>query len=276
MVNHSSEWLLTQASPAPKNPTLSSSPGSSESVWMYGTIGLTVLLVGVVVFSKIRLSKMSRALKFEEFKNQDLNKKMKLALVTIKKMETNPDLVHSREFNLDYLRMRMDEEVFHYVLVNQIKMKVRQLITVALLPSTEKNIVGVANTGRQIEQMFDVTYEIEHNGQFKKRVLFRVEIKLTKLPTELANNTVSDIITCIENFLCPPESSNWQPSIQGRVVSISWDQKAKPTPLLVLEQSEEGVNVTMKSKQWRSASSNNSNRESAKAGQDTGNDLEYT
>jgi hypothetical protein len=28
---------------------------------------------------------------------------------------------------------------------------------------------------------------------------------------------------------------------------MSWDQKAKPTPLLVLEQSEEGVNVSFRS-----------------------------
>jgi hypothetical protein len=30
-------------------------------------------------------------------------------------------------------------------------------------------------------------------------------------------------------------------------VLISWDQKAKPTPLLVLEQSEEGVNISFRS-----------------------------
>ena len=34
--------------------------------------------------------------------------------------------------------------------------------------------------------------------------------------------------------------------IQGRIVHIEWDQKAKPTPMLVLEQSNEGVNVTFR------------------------------
>ena len=40
---------------------------------------------------------------------------------------------------------------------------------------------------------------------------------------------------------------------------ISWDQKARPTPLLVLEQSEEGVNVTMKNKNWGSDSKKSGN-----------------
>ena len=33
------------------------------------------------------------------------------------------------------------------------------------------------------------------------------------------------------------EESHWQPTIQGRIAYMHWDQKAKPTPLLVIEQS---------------------------------------
>jgi hypothetical protein len=68
-----------------------------------------------------------------------------------------------------------------------------------------------------------------------------------KLPTQATSATISQIIECIETYLSPmDDEDNWQPTIQGRVVYMHWDQKAKPTPLLVLEQSNEGVNVTFR------------------------------
>jgi hypothetical protein len=68
-----------------------------------------------------------------------------------------------------------------------------------------------------------------------------------KLPTQATSATISQIIDCIETYLSPTEDEDtWQPTIQGRVAHMHWDQKAKPTPLLVLEQSNEGVNVTFR------------------------------
>ncbi|EAZ89443.1 hypothetical protein [Crocosphaera chwakensis] len=144
--------------------------------------------------------------------------------------------------------MRMDEEVFHYVIVNQIKMKVTQLIGAILRPSTDKVQAGVIAGGRNIDESFDVTYEVEtQEGQWNKGVLFRIAIRLMKLPTQSSASTVSQIIECIENFLSPMNTNeNWQPAIQGQIVLISWDQKAKPTPLMVIEQSEEGLNLAQK------------------------------
>jgi hypothetical protein len=210
------------------------------------------LIVALLVQTQ-KMKKMAKEVEFEQFKNKDLKKKLKLALHTIKKMESNPDLVHSRAFNLDYLRMRMDEEVFHYVIVNQIKIKVTQLIGEALRPSTAKNAVGIVAGGRQVSETFDVTYEVEtQENKWNKGILFRISIKLTKLPAQTSSATVNEIIECIENFLsASSDHENWQPAIHGHVVLMSWDQKAKPTPLLVLEQSEEGVNVSLRSNPLR-------------------------
>lgn len=216
---------------------------------MITTILLFLALVGGAAYTKIKIyDKLTKELKFERYKAQDLQKRMKLSLKTIHKMETNPDLIHSREFNLDYLRLRMDEEVFHYAIVNQIKIRVKQLISVALRPNTTTHQVGIANTsGRQVDETFDVTYETETRGKRTKRVLFRTQIKLTKLPTQSTSTTINQIIQCIETFLSPNEDhDNWQPTIQGRVVIMDWDQKAKPTPLLVLAQSGDGVNVSFR------------------------------
>jgi hypothetical protein len=245
----SNQLIISQA-PSPSPADSNGQASGANQIWMYGTFVLLVALVGLAIYGKLEIDKREKTIKFEQFKNKDLQKKIKLALTTIKKMEKNPDLVHSRDFNLDYLRMRMDEEMFHYGIVNQIKVKVKQVIGVALRPSTASTAtVGVANTsGRQVDETFDVTYETESQGKRTKGVLFRVQIKLTKLPTQATSSTIQQIIDCIETYLSPDEEhENWQPSIQGRVAIMQWDQKAKPTPLLVLEQSSEGANVTYRS-----------------------------
>jgi hypothetical protein len=240
--------VKSQPSSSPVSPPESSPSGQ---IWMYVSISLALILIGLAVYGKLKFDDMSKKLKYEQFKITDLQKKLKLALNTIRKMESNPDLVHSREFNLDYLRMRMDEEVFHFAVVNQIKIKVKQLISVALRPNQgTQTAVGIASTaGRQVDEIFDVMYETESGGKRTLRVLFRIQIRLMKLPTQATSATISQIIDCIETFLSPEDDQDsWQPTIQGRIVLIRWDQKAKPTPLLVLQQSSEGVNVTLKPK----------------------------
>jgi hypothetical protein len=225
------------------------STGNPGQIWMFSSAGLLVLLIGLLAYGKYYMDTTAKKMKAEQYKKNDLEKKLKLALNTIRKMETNPDLVHSREFNLDYLRLRMDEEVFHFAIVNQIKIKVKDLISVALRPGSSQVAVGIAGTGRQVDETFDVVYDTESEGKRVKRVLFRIQIKLMKLPTQSTSATISQIIDCIETFLSPSEDhETWQPTIQGRIVTIRWDQKAKPTPLLVMEQTSEGVNVTLKVK----------------------------
>ncbi|MEZ2237266.1 hypothetical protein [Microcoleus sp.] len=242
------EPRLAVASPKPKQ----AKPGGlpSDQILMGASGLLLLLLVGLAVFSKIKLDGLSKKLTFEEFRNRELQKKYKMALETMSKMEKNPDLIHSRDFNLDYLRMRMAEEVFHFAIVNQIKVKVKEKISIALRP-TQGSVgdkSGNAGSGRQVDSMFDIEYETGDPAvKIEKRVLFRIQIKLMKLPTQATSATINQIIDCLETYLSPSDDhDSWQPTIQGRIVHIEWDQKAKPTPMLVLEQSNEGVNVTFR------------------------------
>ncbi|MBD2629851.1 hypothetical protein [Trichormus variabilis] len=216
---------------------------------MVASGGLLLVLIAVIVYGKILVRQYEKKVKFEKFRTRELEKKLKLALETIRKMETNPDLVHSRDFNLDYLRMRMSEEVFHFGIVNQVKLKIKDRISLALRPNqSQQGQVGIAsNTGRQVDEIFDVEHETGISPNIVKRVLFRIQIRLMKLPTQATSATISQIMDCIETYLSPREDDDtWQPTIQGRIVYMHWDQKAKPTPLLVLEQSNEGVNVTFR------------------------------
>ncbi len=247
-------WLAqTSSSKLVKSKPLTTEPtkapeSDSAHIWMLTSGGLMVLLVGLGVLSKISMDRLAKQLKFETFKNRELQKKLKYAVETIGKMERNPDLIHSREFNLDYLRMRMDEEVFHFAILNQIKIKVKDKISMALRPGqANMGEIGIASTGRQIDETFDVEYEPGDMPRGTKRVLFRVEIKIFKLPTQPTSVTINQIIDCMETFLSPTsEHDTWQPTIQGRIANMHWDQKAKPTPLLVLEQTQEGSNVTFR------------------------------
>lgn len=242
--------IAQQATP----PITEENAGSGSTLWMVLTLVFFLSTVGMFGYGKMLTEKHEKALKLDQYKIRDLKKKLKLALTTIKKMETNPDLVHSRDFNLDYLRMRMEEGMFHGAIVNQMKIRIKQIISVALRPSTaDTATVGIATSGRQVDETFDLHYETDDGqGKQAKGVLFRVHIKLTKLPTQSSSSTVDQIIDCIETFLNPGEGhENWQPTVQGRVAILEWDQKAKPTPLLVLRQSEEGGNVSFRTQTAR-------------------------
>ncbi|ERT09913.1 hypothetical protein M595_0232 [Lyngbya aestuarii BL J] len=241
------ETQLAQASPA--DPSATQSPSiTPEMIWMGASGILLLILIVFSILFKLKTQDLDKQLRMEQFRNKELQKKYKLAVGTISKMEKNPDLIHSREFNLDYLRMRMAEDVFHYAIIVQIKMKVKQKIALALRPTQaavgEKSNAG---TGRQVDSTFDVEYETGQGNVSKKRILFRIQIRLMKLPTQATSTTINQIIDCLETYLSPSDDrENWQPTIQGRIVQIQWDQKAKPTPLLVLEQSNDGMNVTFK------------------------------
>ncbi len=219
-------------------------------LWMIGTgLGMIALLL-VSFHSRRQIRRLTQQLQRERYLNQDLRKKMKMALQTLSKMERNPDLIHSREFNLDYLRLRMEEEFFHAVIVNQLKAKVKQRITTALRPSPSPlGMVGLGGRARMVDEIFDVEYKLNDNPAANQRVLFRIQIKLAKLPTQTTSATIKELISCIENFMDSSlEDSHWQPTIQGRIAHIHWDQKAKPTPLLVVEQSNDGATITFRSK----------------------------
>ncbi|MBE9064672.1 hypothetical protein [cf. Phormidesmis sp. LEGE 11477] len=246
-----SQLGLTTLAQAPASPSASS---RATNPWMYSTGGLFLLLVGLGVYSYLQERKLQKQLKFESYKNKELQKRVKLSLSTISKMERNPDLIHSRDFNLDYLRMRMEEKQFNFAIVNQLKVKVKQRISEALRPQqANTGMVGIASTApRNVDQIFDVEYISPTDPEKRKRVLFRIQIQLTKLPAQTTSSTVEDIVKCIEDFLNPQDDGGfWQPTLQGRIANMKWDQKAKPTPLLLLQQTNEGVNVTFRTKKNR-------------------------
>ena len=239
----------------------------ASPIWAVGSLGLLISLIGVIIYSKWQYKKFQKAMRYEQNKVENLEKRLHTALATIREWEENPDLINSRDCNLDYIRMRMQEPDFRNVLVNQAKVKVKHFVSTAMRIKLSQNAGGkvASRSGFHIDETFDVTYETEARRKRSKdnrRVLFRIQIKLMKLPTQSTSSTINQIVECVEMFLSPTERrnhwdakpvgndrrSNWQPTIQGHIVSMSWNQQAKPTPLLLLEQNSSGVNVSFNSK----------------------------
>ncbi|WP_036478197.1 hypothetical protein [Myxosarcina sp. GI1] len=248
--SHQQQWIVAQNSSdrqiIPLKPELLSHP-----FWAFSSLGLIVGLVGLFVYSRWKNRKMVAAIAYEQRKIESLEKRLNTALATIRKWEENPDLVHSRDCNLDYIRMRMQEPTFHGALTNQAKVKVKQFISTALRINLSKNAGGgvASRHGFKIDEIFDITYETDIQGKRRRRVLFRIQVKLMKLPTQSTSSTVNQIVECVETFLSPiDDRDNWQPTIQGHIVSMSWNQMAKPTPLLLIEQHTGGANVNFRTK----------------------------
>lgn len=210
-----------------------------------GLLGILLLsAIGASAYQYWQLRQTRQQLKIEKLKNYDVAKKFKLALHTIDEHEHNPDLIHSREFNLDYLSMRMEEPHFCEIILAQIKVNLRQKVAPALMP-TEDDSGHV----RKVDVIFDVSFQPEHHDDSQIRTLFRIHVKLAKIPTHGSQSILKDLIAGLENFVSASEENrNWQPTIQGKLAVISWDQTAKPTPLLVIEQTNEGSNVLLRNK----------------------------
>src|SRR5690242_14298224 len=92
------EPVLAQASIKPQEASSSSASATAPDsqafgqAWMYVSIVLILIMLGLLVYGKIKFDEMGKKLKFEQYKTTDLQKKLKLALNTIRKMEGNPDL----------------------------------------------------------------------------------------------------------------------------------------------------------------------------------------
>jgi hypothetical protein len=240
--------LVVAVPPKPADNWLNSLEQNLKPLQNTGGVSLLVVLLctamGATAYYFWQSRQTKYQLKIERVKLQDLTKKLKLALHTIDEHEHNPDLISSREFNLDYLSMRMEEPYFCQVILAQIKVNLRQKVAPALMPSEEDS-----GNARKIDVVFDVSYKPEHHDDSQIRILFRINVRLSKIPSHGSQGILKDLALGLENFVSASEDNrNWQPTIQGKLAKISWDQSAKPTPLLVIEQTNEGSNVLLRNK----------------------------
>ena len=164
-------------------------------------------------------------MQYEQVKVASLEKRLNTALAIIRQREENPDLINFRDCNLDYIRMRMQEPVFRNVLVNQAKVKVKQFISTAMRINLSQNVSGSigSKNGFNIDKTFDISYDRDSQGKSIRRILFHIQVKLTKLPTQSTSTTINQIVECVEMFLSPTQRRNkWSSSSQESNRHKSW------------------------------------------------------
>ncbi len=86
---------LAQTSGKPKKASqeVPASNPQTPTLLLVTSGGLALVVIALIVYSKLQMDKLEKKIKFEQFRARELEKKFKLALETIRKMETNPDLV---------------------------------------------------------------------------------------------------------------------------------------------------------------------------------------
>lgn len=141
--------------------------------------------------------------------------------------------------------MSVSHDVSYDFIFHQVKMKVKQFIAPALRPSTEQLQAGIERVNRQLNESFDVTHEIKMpNGRVKQETLLRVQIKLTKYPSQLSSKIVNEIVDCLRVALNSSNPSQIAlPTIQNQKVRASWHQPLNSAPLLLLEEMAESYHA---------------------------------
>lgn len=212
------------------------------SPWIVGAVGLGFVLLILGVVAKIKFNQKQQAIAKLQQSNHQLQEELSTARQELEASKQNPDLSSAHSILLDYVRMRMDEEVFHYVVINQIRTGITESIGASLRRTEEipEESRSSASPNLQIDQIFDITYDIEiAEGKWSSGVLFRLDLKLNKLPTQSSSNTVNQMLECIEVFLSHSiQHPRWTSDLQGRLITLAWDEKTKLIPLLCLEQLE--------------------------------------
>ncbi len=216
----------------------------SPCLWSNVVLGLSLLVTGA--FCKCKLTRLQALLELQAKTNQSLNEQLTQAIALTNNREQEKDLIDARNFNLDYTRMRMDEEVFHYVVMNQIKTKITEMINKAVKPQTDIQEENLENP-QGINKLFEVYYDVEApEGKWKKGVLFRIQIRLAKLPTQSTAKIINELVENIEGFLTRTnQQSLWESTIHDTDISLIWDESAKPVPLIILEQSPQNNIISL-------------------------------
>ncbi|MEB3250303.1 MAG: hypothetical protein VKK07_13270 [Merismopediaceae bacterium] len=214
----------------------SSRPASLDapSPLLLGSVGLSAFLLLCCLWQQWRLLQQRRAIATLQRVNQSLEAEKQSIEHQYEQEQNRTDLKDAYNLSLDYLRMRMDEEVFHYNVMNQIRNSISEMIAVSLRAETpeEGNLY--------LAQTLNITYDFEtYEGEWRPAVLFRLKVRLSQFPLQSTSSTINQLLECIKVFVShSTQQPSWQADLQGCAINISWDESQKPIPLLCLEQGE--------------------------------------
>ncbi|WP_353671970.1 hypothetical protein [Synechocystis sp. LKSZ1] len=202
------------------------------TTWMYGAGCLAGLLLFIGLLAHWRLRYLRQQWQRELHQGQKWADQYHRTLAKLQSWEQNPDLRSARHFTLAYLRMRLDEENFHYAVIHQMRQQLTRLVQQALQYPTEPSTPTLL-----VDATCPIYAEVEAlNGQWQREILLRLQMQLSYLPTQSSSVTVEQIITTIITFLDDTSPSLGEDRASSLGLHLHWDELAYPIPTLVVTQ----------------------------------------
>lgn len=171
--------------------------------------------------------------KIKQLRHQNLEQEEKLQQTksTLQDYLNSPDLKASKILALDYLRMRLDEEVFRYQIIHQIEDKLSRLLS-QLVNAPPQD--GVASNPILQDCILDIEYDLEGlEEKWHKSTVLRLHVQLRKLPIQSTSNTVKQMVEAITLFANHPQGkAEWKTPLQQQWLVLRWEASNHPLPLL--------------------------------------------
>ncbi|MEB3160016.1 MAG: hypothetical protein VKL20_01005 [Synechocystis sp.] len=218
----------------PLDKTVSGVTNEHEAPFLSSGFALTIVLLLVSILTGwqwFRSQKKIKQLQQETTKQaDDLNQ----TLITLQEHFNSPDLKGAKILALDYLRMRLDEEVFRYQIIHQVQEQLTALISQLVKstfpePPNPKQIL--------VDRLIEIEYDLEGlEGKWYRCTVLRIHVQLRKLPLQSSSNTIKQMVEAVTLFLNNPQGqSEWKTPLQEQWLALRWESSNQPLPLLNLQ-----------------------------------------
>ncbi|MGA1623494.1 MAG: hypothetical protein ACO36E_12325 [Synechocystis sp.] len=140
----------------------------------------------------------------------------------------------SKILALDYLRMRLDEEVFHYQIIHQVEEKLTELVG-----SLVKSPLPEGGTTKQIllDRLIEIEYDLEGlEGKWYRCTVLQIHVQLRTLPIQSSSNTIKQMLEAVTLFITHPQGkAESKMPLQEQWLKLRWESSNQPLPLLNLQ-----------------------------------------
>ena len=236
MRNFSSSLIAQSQSIPPDRPTSDSSVSANvdgSTIPISGLVLVAILSLGSVL-SGWRCLRSQQRIKQLQQEQATQTEKLDQTLLTLQDHLNNPDLKGAKVLALDYLRMRLDEEVFRYQIIHQVQEQLTDLITQLV-----KSSLPEFPPSKQIllDRLIEIEYDLEGlEGKWYRCTVLRIHVQLQKLPLQSSSNTIKQMVEAITFFLNHPQGqSEWKTPLQEQWLALRWESSNQPLPLLNLQ-----------------------------------------
>jgi len=198
----------------------------------YGLLGVILLLTSTLTgWQWFRSWQKIKQLQREKQQQAD---SLTQASLTLQEHLNGPELNGAKILALDYLRMRLDEEIFRYQIIHQVQEQLTNLVTQLV-----KSTLPETPTTKQVllDRLIEIEYDLEGlEGKWYRCTVLQIHVQLRKLPLQSSSSTVRQMVEAITLFMGHPQGqSEWKTPLQEQWLGLRWESSNHPLPLLNLQ-----------------------------------------